>query len=86
MAAAGAAQQSQWAGGSWEESWWESSGNGRRPGGEWALGVGLALANHRPRCSRILRITSGFSIAATYVKLHISGIMCSIRLCEVVNR
>jgi len=42
----------------------QSSCNGRSPGGEWALGVGLALANHRPRCSRVLRIISGFSIIA----------------------
>jgi len=47
------------------------------PGGEWALGVGLALANQSPRCSRILRIASGFSIAATYVKLRIVA-LCAV--------
>jgi len=63
----GALQRSQCAGGTWEQSSSsrarscekESSGHGCRPGGEWVLGVGLALANHSPRCSTIVPITSG---------------------------
>ena len=53
--------KSQWAAGGCEQ---ESSCNDQSPRGECALGVGLALANQSPRCSRILRITSEFSFAS----------------------
>jgi hypothetical protein len=43
----------------------QGSEKARVTGGEYAMGMSLALASHEPRCSRILRITLGFSIAAT---------------------
>jgi hypothetical protein len=46
-----------------------------RAGGAWALGVGLDLASHSPRCFRMVWMTSRSSMKLLYVELHIKQLM-----------
>jgi hypothetical protein len=46
-----------------------------RAGGAWALGIGLDLTSHSPRCFRMAWMISRSSMKLIYVELHINQLM-----------